>query len=420
MRPWDDPEALLDVDDARDRVLSTVQPLAPVSVVLLDAIGLVLAETIVADVDVPPFRNSAMDGYALLSGDTLTASASRGVELRLVGQQPAGCAQDLEVGPGECVRIMTGAPLPRGADAVVRFEEVRRNDRPGTAPGVLIHRPVATGANVRNAGEDIRRGDTVVAAGTVLRSAEIGLLASLNREIVSAYRRPRIGILSTGDEVIDLGPPLRAGQVRNSNGYMLAGLVRECGGEPVLLGVTRDSAADLAEALTSAVDLDLIVTSGGVSVGDFDVVKDVLRSVGRIALWQVRMRPGKPVAFGHVSSTPLVGLPGNPTAAAITFLQFVWPAMMKMLGRLDWSLPTARARLLVAQENPGDRRHFVRGFVEWRGPDLVVRPATRQGSAMLTSLAQANCLIVLPETCHHVVAGSVVDVQLLPTTTALI
>ncbi|MBX6341194.1 MAG: molybdopterin molybdotransferase MoeA, partial [Thermomicrobiaceae bacterium] len=386
---------MVSVDEARARVLASVAPLPPVEVPLIDALGLVLAEDVVADADIPPFTNSAMDGYAVRADDVAAASPARPVSLEVIAHLPAGAFPEVEVGPGQAVRIMTGAVLPPGADAVVRFEETDEQDAPrGAARArarVEVRRAVGRWENVRQAGEDVQAGATVLPHGTTLRSGEIGVLASLNRSRVRVHRRPRVGILSTGDEVVDLGPPLGPGQIRNSNSYTLAALVREVGGEPVLMGVARDEVDDIRAKLLAARGIDLLVTSGGVSLGDFDVVKDVLQAEGEIDLWQVRIKPGKPMAFGRIGETPLLGLPGNPVAAVVAFLQFARPAIRAMLGHREVLVPTVRARLLCAHENRGRRRHFVRGILERVGDEYVVRPSGSQGSGVLTSFVRANC-----------------------------
>lgn len=418
-RTWEDPEAMLGVDQAREEILAAVSPMEPVDLPLLNVLGLVLAEDVVADFDIPPFRNSAMDGYALRCADTIGASPEHPARLTIVAEVAAGYESEIEIGPGQAARIMTGAPLPAGADAVVRFEETDERERGPGATEVAVRREMRLWDNVRHAGEDVAKGTTVLPAGTLLRPAEIGVLASLNRSTVRVHRRPRVGILSTGDEVIDLGPALGPGQIRNSNSYTLAAMVKQYGGEPVVLGVARDSVADIRAKLALARGVDLLVTSGGVSIGDYDMVKDVLQAEGEIALWQVRMKPGKPMAFGRIGGVPLLGLPGNPVAAAVTFLQFGRPALRKMLGRTDIELPTLRARLAQWHENTGRRRHYVRGVVE-PGPDgYVARPAGTQGSGVLTSIVRANCLIVLPETWNQGEPGAEVEVQLLDSDLAL-
>jgi molybdopterin molybdotransferase len=253
----------------------------------------------------------------------------------------------------------------------------------------------------------------VLSAGSRLRPAEIGILASLNRATAFVHRRPRVAILSTGDEVIDIGPPLRPGQIRNSNSYTLAAMVSRLGGVPLLLGIARDTVPDLTESLAAGRAADLIVTSGGVSLGDYDMVKDVLQAEGEIAIWQVRMKPGKPLAFGHVGGTPLLGLPGNPVAAAVSFEQFARPAILTMLGRRDLAIPTIEATLTERLNNRGFRRHYVRARVE-RDPsgDYVVRTAGDQGAGVLSSLASANGLLVVPEELEFAEPGMRLLVQM--------
>jgi len=416
---WEDPDSLLSVDEVRERLLGAVQPLPPVRIPLLDAIDLVLADSVVAGQDVPPFTNSAMDGYAVRASDTIAAGPDSPVTLRVVAEVPAGTPPAVAVRPGEAARIMTGASLPQGADAVVRFEDTDEwctveRARPDRLRSLIrIFRRITPGENVRLAGEDITAGQQVLPAGTVLRPACIGLLASLNLRWVTVHRRPRVAILATGDEVVDLGPPLWPGQIRNSNNYTLAALVKQTGGEPILLGVVRDDPDDIRLRLRQARGVDLILTSGGVSIGDYDLVKHVLQAEGRIELWQVRIKPGKPMAFGWIGGVPLLGLPGNPVAAFVAFVQFGRPMLLKLLGYREWRLPVVRARLMAPCENRGRRRHFVRVSVERRGDEWVARPVGAQGSGILSSLALANGLAVIPEAWSEAPTGAIVDVQLL-------
>ncbi len=417
-RPWEDIDQMLGVDEARERILAAVSPLEPGEIPLLDALGLVLAADVVSAVNIPPFRNSAMDGYAVRAEDTSGARTSQPIQLTVVGELAAGYPPKVTVEAGQAVRIMTGAAMPDGADAVVRFEETNEDGTHGTSEvkrAVQILREAKPWDNVRAAGEDVHAGTTVLQAGTILRPAEIGVLASLNQAHVHAHRRPRVGILSTGDEVIGLGPELQPGQIRDANSYTLAAMVKRYGGEPVVLGVARDTVDDLRAKLATARGVDLLVTSGGVSLGDYDMVKQVLQAEGEIGLWQVRIKPGKPLAFGRIGGTPLLGLPGNPVAAFVAFEQFGRPAILKMLGRTKWQPPVVKARLLTDQENRGRRRHFVRGILEQRGDEYVVGPSGSQGSAVLTSVARANGLIVVPESWEYAEAGAIVDVQLLDT-----
>ncbi|HEY7033001.1 MAG TPA: gephyrin-like molybdotransferase Glp [Thermomicrobiales bacterium] len=418
-RPWDDPAGLVGVDEARDKILAAFAPLPAVAVPIVEALGLVLAEEIVAASPVPPFPNSAMDGYAVRASDTAGASVQGPLHLRVVGEAPAGYAPTRNVEPGTAVRIMTGAPVPDGADAVVRFEETDEGDR-ATAPDrragdtVAVRRTARPGENVRPAGEDVAAGDRVLAAGTAVRPAEIGVLAALGRDWVAVHRRPRVAILATGDEIVDAGSELGPGQIRNSNSPLVAALVRRCGGDPILLGVARDTTAELRAKLAEAKQADLIVTSGGVSRGDYDVVKDVLQTAGRVDVWQVRIRPGKPLAFGRIGGVPLIGLPGNPVAAAVAFEQFARPALRKLLGHRNLGIPIVQARLLDRIDNPGGRRHFVRVRVEADAPGgYVARVAGSQGAGVLTSLLLANGLLVVPEDLAVAEPGTVLPVQML-------
>ncbi len=412
-------EELIGVDQARDTILAGVVALPPVALPLLDALGLVLAEEIVATEDIPPFRNSAMDGYAVRAADLTGAAPRRPVRLRVVAEGPAGYAPQGEITPGTAIRIMTGAPLPPGADTVVRFEETdepQRGNAPAHGPRALeVAIGVAQGPwiNVREVGEDVRRGQVVLQPGALLRPAEIGVLASLGRVTVQVHRRPIVAIVSTGDELVEPGRPLRPGQIRNSNSSTLAALVRRYGGIPRPLGVARDTVADLTATLDAARDADLIVSSGGVSLGDYDMVKDVLRAEGRIAIWQVRMKPGKPLAYGHLGGKPFLGLPGNPVAAFVSFELFARPLILRLLGHTDLRKPTIRARLTAAVDNRGGRRHFVRAIVTAGSTGPLVRPSGEQGSGVLTALTRANGLLIVPDDVEYLPVDALVEVEML-------
>ncbi|HEX7102360.1 MAG TPA: gephyrin-like molybdotransferase Glp [Nitrolancea sp.] len=410
---------MLSVDEARARILSAFTPLPPVRLRLLDALGLVLAEDIQSPVNIPPFRNSAMDGFALFARETERTTPESPRTLRVSGEIAAGQAPTSELVPGTAMRIMTGAPLPAGADAVIRFEDVieigqtgASSDNASSNARIELSRAVRVSENVREAGEDVVAGSTVLTAGTVIGPMQIGLLAAVGLAEVSVVRRPVVAILSTGNEVVEAGNELGPAQIRNSNGPMLAAMARQFGGEPRQLGIALDSEAALRERLSESGEADLLVTSGGVSVGDFDVVKQVLQRDGRIDLWQVRMKPGKPLAFGLMGGTPLLGLPGNPAAAAVAFCQFGRPAIRKMLGLSQLAPRTLRAKLAEDVENRGHRRHFVRGVIENEQGRRVVRPSSGGRGGALTGLAAANCFIVLSEECARARAGDVVDAEL--------
>ena len=398
-------QKLMSADDALARILAGVPTLPAIEVPLLDALGLVLAEDVAAERDVPPFRNSAMDGYAVRGEDV----ASAPVELRVVGEVAAGEFPDRAVGAGEAMRIMTGAPMPDGADTVVRVE-----DTDNATDVVTIAAATPRGIAVRAAGEDLRQGERVLSVGTVLRPPDIGLLASVGRPRVLARKRPRVAVFSTGDEIVDLDAPLGRGQIRDSNRYTLASAIRAAGAEPWIRDIVRDSPDALRAALREAAAADAIVTSGGVSVGDHDHLKPVLSELGTIDFWAIAIRPGRPLAFGEITDgdrrVPIFGLPGNTVSALVTFELFVRPALLRMQGRSNVSRPKAKARLLDPIDKPDFLRVFARGIHD---PDAgTVRLTGPQGSGILRSMSLANCLIDLPVGPTRIAAGTTVDVIL--------
>ena len=412
---------MISVEEALARILNHVQPLKAERVSILDARGRVLSEEIVSDIDVPPFDNSAMDGYAVRSADVVQATPESPVTLAVVGSVAAGYVSETRVQPGTAVRIMTGAPLPEGADAVVPYEDTSDFDRPkderlvAPAGEIDVRAAVRARDHVRPAGEDIYRGELVMAPGRVIRAQEIGVLASLGHETVQVHRRPKVAILATGDELLEVDEPLQPGKIRNSNEYTNSALVTRTGGIPIRLGIARDTEADLTGKIRSGLErgADLFLTSGGVSVGDYDVVKDVLDREGQMQFWQVRMKPGKPLAFGLLAGgVPLIGLPGNPVSAMVSFEQFARPAILKMLGHGDLAKPVVRAILEEPLTNSG-RRGFVRVVVSRREGRYHVRTTGEQGSGVLTSMSKANGLAVVPEGIYHVEEGSEVVVQML-------
>jgi len=384
---------VIPVDDARRHILDACPSLVPRALSLQEALGCVLAENIVADEDVPPFANTAMDGFAVRAADTQGAP----VGLAVVATLAAGAAPDVEVGEGQAVRIMTGAPMPPGADAVVMVERTRSADGGDT---VTIEVAASPGDHVRGPGEDIRRGQTVFEPGTVLTAGHVGVLASIGRETVTVVPRARVGVLSTGDELVAGGRRLRPGQIRDSNRPTLVALVTQAGCDPVDLGVVGDDEAALDEAVArGAATCDALITSGGVSVGDFDYVKAVLDRLGRMRWWQVAVRPAKPLAFGVVGQTPVFGLPGNPVSSMVSFELFARPALRQMMGHADLDRPAVTA---VADEamprRPDGKLHLVR-VIATAGDDghWHVRPSGAQGSHVLSAMARANALAMLPD-----------------------
>lgn len=411
---------MISVEEALTFVLKYFQPLEPERVLLLDALDRVLTEDIAADLNIPPFDNSAMDGYAVIADDIAHASRDQPVPLRVIGDVAAGYTATRAVARGTAIRIMTGAPLPPGADTVVRFEETSEGREGGAArrDSVEVLKAAARGDNVRAAGEDIRAGEIVFPKGTVVRPAEIGVLASLGKKFVNVHRRPRVAILATGDELVAIDDPIAPGKIRNSNEYSNAAAVLKAGGVPVRLGIARDNIADLTAKIRAglAADVDLFLTSAGVSVGDYDIVKDVLNAEGEMRFWQVRMKPGKPLAFGVLrgkKAVPLLGLPGNPVSAMISFEVFARPAILTMLGKTNFARPTVRATLQEEIRNDSGRRNFIRVVVEPRGAEWIARTTGDQGSGILTSVARANGLLIVPENVARVRAGESVDVQMM-------
>ncbi len=416
---------MISVQEALERILSYVEPLEAQEVPLLDCLGQVLAEDVFSPLDVPPLDNSAMDGYAVQAQDVSLASPERPAELEVIGEVAAGYRFSGSVGRGQAVRIMTGAPVPPGADAVVPFEDTDEpfHRPPSKAHGlarrrVRIFRPVPVGANIRRAGEDISRGQKVLRAGTVLRPPEIGVLASLGRDRALVIRRPTVAIISTGDELARPGRPKSPEKIYDSNAYGLASLVKKMGGMPKLLGIARDTPHHLRAKIRRAAEADIVISSAGVSRGYYDVVKEILAQEGEIAFWTVAMRPGKPLAFGCLlrgeKRTPFLGLPGNPVSALITFEIFARPAIMKMMGKRDWSRPMVRA---VAQERihtgSKGRVFYARCIVTEQDGIYYVRLTGPQGSGILTSMANANGLAVIPPDTQVVEAGEEIDVIML-------
>lgn len=416
--------SMISVEDARERILSVFARLEVERKPLLEALGQVLAEDVFAPFDIPPLDNTAMDGYAVRAGDTTGASEATPRELRVIADLAAGYVLETPVGPGEAVRIMTGAPIPPGADAVVPFEETDEplrdvNQAAQKAASVRVFKGADRGANVRFRAEDMKAGQQVVGAGRVVRASEVGVLASVGLTRIPVYRRPVVAILSTGDEITEPGQPLKPGHIYDANAHSVAAMVTRLGGIPRLLGIARDTIEDLTEKIHAGLDADFLVTSAGVSRGDFDVVKDVLAREGAINFWTVRMRPGKPLAFGVFNGpggrkVPHLGLPGNPVSSMVSFELFGRPAIFKMMGRSDWERPVVRATLAQDVVNPDPRRFYARCIVT-AGPDgrYSADLTGPQGSGILTSMSAANGLAIVPEDQTVAKAGDEIDVMML-------
>jgi molybdopterin molybdotransferase len=400
---------MLSVEQAQEQILSQVTALPAEQIALAVVQGRVLAHDLASPLDLPPFANSSMDGYAVRAEDLSLASDTTPVTLRLIGEVPAGGVFAGEVSPGTAVRIFTGAPVPAGADAVLQQELTRRA---GDSADVLMLASVKAGQNVRSAGSDLRRDTIIVHRGTTINAPELGIIAATGYAAVPVTRRPRVTIVATGDELIPPGQPLGPGQIYNSNAFLLAAAVREAGGEPVVLPVAHDREDEIRDRFTQSLQTDLILTSGGVSVGDYDLVRAILTQMGQIDFWRVNVRPGKPLAFGKIGATRVIGLPGNPASSAVTFELFARPLIRAMLGCAEIYRPQMTAALGESIAR-GERRHFVRAHLQWENGRVIAHPTGDQDSHRITSLLGAQALLIIAEGQGMVAAGEIVPALLL-------
>ncbi len=398
--------------EALRTILEAAPVLAPETLACADALGRVLAEPVVSRRDLPPADNSAMDGYAVRSADCAAASRERPVRLRIAFQVAAGGRAERALAPGEAARVLTGAPVPPGADSVVRQEDADADGdelRVRVAPSAREH--------IRDAGEDVRAGETVLEPGVVLGPAQLGLLAALGRSVVAVRQRPRVAILSGGDELVEPDGDPSGGRIVSSNSYSLAAQCRELGAEPVYLGIARDTPEDLERHFHAGLRADLLVSSAGVSVGDRDYVRGVLEKLGcSLVFWGVHMKPGYPLAFGRFAGDrgPLVfGLPGNPVSALMTFEQFVRPALRKMQGQRSWFRPVVQARLGEHLRKKPGRLHFVRVRLERRDGVVVAHATGTQSSGALRSMHLAQGILIFPAEAAELAAGEEASVQVL-------
>ncbi len=408
---------LLNVDEALARVLKDILPLPPENHSLTETLGRILASDITADVDIPPFPNSSMDGFAVRAADTTLAAKANPVQLRITMDIPAGAVPEGLLGIGEAARIMTGAPMPDGADAVIPVENTDIHWTPGAdialPETVTIFRALHPGDYIRPAGEDMHIGDIVLHAGTVVGPAEIGVLAALGRTPVPVIRQQRVAILSSGDELADNDEPLERGQLRDSNSYTLAALITAHGGIPLRIPIARDKLNDVRRRFREALDLqpDLILSSAGVSVGAFDVVRAVIDELGSVTFWRINLRPGKPLAFGQVGGIPFFGLPGNPVSAMVTFDVFVRPVLLRLGGRAD-TAPAVSAILAEDLRSDG-RRSYLRVRLSRENGHYIARLTGTQSSGALMSMVHADGLLIVPEGVTQASAGSSFTVRLL-------
>jgi molybdopterin molybdotransferase len=399
---------MIEYQEALRLVLSAAKPRGQEFIPLAESLGRTLGRDVRAGEDIPPFAKSAMDGYAVRAVDTLAAAPSGPAGLDVILDLPAGRRTRKSIGPGQAARIMTGAPLPRGTDAVVMVEDTERT---GDGKKVKVGREVRPGDNIGLAGEDVRKGELVLERGDVLGPAEVGMLAALGRRRVPAVRRPRLAVVSTGNEIVEPGQKAPSGKIRNSNGWALSALSLRAGAETFYLGIARDNPFSLRAALRRAAGADILVLSGGVSVGDYDLVKDELESAGvRTVFWRVRVKPGKPVFFGLRGRQLVFGLPGNPVSAMVTFHLFVQPAVEAMLGRKRVGPPAGRAILASDLILKPGRTQFLRGVLDPGGPVLRVSPFPDQRSGVLKSMVRSGVLVVVPSEAARLNKGTEVEI----------
>jgi molybdopterin molybdotransferase len=400
---------VISVTEATTSILKEIAVLGTERIAITSALGRVLAEDISASFSIPPLDNSAMDGYAVRFADIRGATAQKPAKLKILGDIPAGCSASTPIGAGETYRIMTGAPVPAGADTVVMQEDTQARDQ---MVEIFLESP--RGSHIRRAGEDIAAGDSVVSRGTLLGPAHIGVLASIKKSLVTVYQRPRVAIISTGDELADLDEELTAGKIISSNSYSLQALVLDSGAIPMALGIARDTREALREKFAAALHADMIISSGGVSVGDYDFVKDVMQDLGiEMKFWKVAMRPGNPLAFGVIGGKPAFGLPGNPVSVMVSFEQFVRPAIRKMSGHKKLFRPVIEATAQENVETRQGRHYFIRCMVRKTAAGYSATTTGEQGSGILMSMAKATGLMIVPADCTGVKAGDTVAVQVL-------
>jgi molybdopterin molybdotransferase len=409
--------SLLSVEEARERILSHLRPVTTETLPLVQSANRVLAQDVAAANDLPLFDNSSMDGFAIRAADVVKAAAASPRSLRVVADIPAGSHPTVSLAQGEAARIMTGAQLPEGADAVVPVEDTNFDNRDAGTPApteVQIFKPAKPGDNMRRRGTDIRAGEVVLHRGRALKAQDLGLLAMLGIARVTVYQKPRIALFSSGDELLEVGAPLESGKIHDSNSYMLATLIEDAGADVILLGVAKDNLESVKALLEKAVEfgVDLILSSAGVSVGAFDFVKEVIESNGRMDFWRVNMRPGKPLAFGEYRNIPFMGLPGNPVSAFVGFEVFA-RAAIERLGGMGTVLRRAVRVRCEEQIDSDGRESYLRAGVREENGVLIAGLTGHQGSGNLNSLVQANALLIIPAGVKCVPAGEEVNAWLL-------
>ena len=400
---------MIELEEALEIILSQVKLVSSEKIDILSSLSRTLAEDVHADFDIPGFDRAAMDGYAVLSKDTNSASKKKPVILEVIANVPAGYSTEKVVKNGRAVRIMTGAPMPKGADAVVMVEDTEKEEEK-----VKIFRKVTCQKNVSFAGEDVKRGELILSQGSLIRPAEVAMLASLGKENVLVKIKPRVAIISTGDELVEVGRTLQKGEIYDSNSYALFSQVLSSGGEPHRLGIARDKRENLLARIKEGLSYQLLLLSGGVSVGDYDLVTDALRKAGvKMLFWKVAVKPGKPTFFGVRKGTLVFGLPGYPVSSMVNFENLVRPAIFSMLGRDDWQRIRVKAILEKAVSSRGRRKKIIRAKLVKEGDKYLAVPATSQESSVLKSMVWADSFLILPKEVERIEKGEEVFLELL-------
>ncbi len=405
---------MIKVSEALDIILNSTGSLSSEAVPLTELLGRTLSEDVFSSTDIAPFDNSGMDGYALIASDTKGASPEAPKTLEVIEELRAGMVSSSIIKSGQAIKIMTGAPIPQGADSVIMVEETEKSEVRSQKSEVKIFKEAILGDNIRKAGEDIKKGELVIKKGTLLGPAHIGILASLGISKIDATKKPSVAVIATGDELIDVEEKISHGKLHTSNTYTLYSQVLNCGGIPVNIGIAKDNPLDIEGKIRSALKCDVIITSGGVSMGDYDFVKDVLAKLGGdIKFWKIAMRPGKPVLFGLLNGRPFFGLPGNPVSSMVAFEMFVKPSLMKMSGQRPDNKKEIEAVLQEDIKKKKGLRFFLRAITQWKDGSYITKTTGPQGSAILRSMMLANSLIILPEDDEFIEKGSKVKVRLL-------
>jgi molybdopterin molybdotransferase len=405
---------MIKFEQALETVLDSIKTIGNERVKVISALHRVLAEDVIAGCDIPSFANSAMDGYALRSADVKNVSIKSPVILEVVGEIPAGYVSKKRLNKGQAMRIMTGAPVPQGADSVVMVEFTQKFKAPA---GEFVKIFMVTGfkENIRARAEDVKKGEKVLAKGSLIRPQEMGMLVSLGLDSIRVVTKPIVGILTTGDELVEIDKPLARGKIRNSNAYSLAGQVISAGATPLLLGIARDNIREVRRKIIAGINkkIDLLLVSGGVSVGDYDFVKDVLLELGtKIKVWKVAIRPGKPLVFGYIKGIPVFGLPGNPVSSMVVFEEFARPAILKMCGAKKLFRPVSMAILKQDFKKRKGLKYFVRVKIENKDKKLYASLTGPQGSGILKSMVLADAIMIAPEERSELKKGDRVCVQL--------